>query len=142
MAIIVHFTAIEWRWFLGGSTIGSDAFLDIQPLVQRCDGDITSLQSNTIANKYDLSQKFATKHSLKVLRDYFATPQKSVYSCHPALDSLHLNTLKKLWEISEGMEAFQLQPNMAGWRWNDLQGGRTNSLDLEAEWQRVLEVIQ
>jgi len=66
----------------------------------------------------------------------FSPPDQSL------LDSLHLNTLKKLWEISEGMEAFQLQPNMAGWRRHELQGGRTNSLDLEAEWQRVLEVIQ
>merc|ERR1712192_287675 len=61
---------------------------------------------------------------------------------HP-LDTTHLNTLRKLWEISEGIQTFQ--PNMEvgyGWRVHNFQGGRASNLDLEAEWQRVLEVIQ
>jgi len=60
---------------------------------------------------------------------------------HP-LDTTHLNTLKKLWEISEEIQTFPLNPQGTGWRVHDFHGGRASNLDLEAEWQRVLESIQ
>ena len=71
----------------------------------------------------------------------FCSLLTSVYSCHPVLDTTHLNTLRKFWEISEGMQTFQ--PNIEyGWRVHNFQGGKASNLDLEAEWQRVLEVLQ
>ena len=48
-----------------------------------------------------------------------------------------LNTLRKLWEASEGMIGFQSDT----FAMREFQGGRSINLDLEAEWQHILEVI-
>ena len=48
-----------------------------------------------------------------------------------------LNTLRKLWETSEGMMGFQSDTRAM----REFKGGRTINLDLEAEWQHILEVI-
>merc|ERR1712130_114057 len=61
---------------------------------------------------------------------------------HP-LDNLHLNTLRKAWEIAEKIQVVQFTIQGPGaYQMHDFQGGKAINLDLEAEWQRVLEVIQ
>ena len=77
---------------------------------------------------------------MKVLSGYFGL---EIYSCHPALDNLHLNTLRKAWEIAEKIQVVQFTIQGPGaYQMHDFQGGKAINLDLEAEWQRVLEVIQ
>ena len=77
--------------------------------------------------------------------EFICAPQKCLqFSCHPALDIVHLNTLRKVWEISEEIQI--IKRNMVGpgaYRIHDFQGGRgASNVDLEAEWGRVLEVLQ
>ena len=43
-----------------------------------------------------------------------------------------MNTLRKLWEISDKIETFK----------GDFKGGRGSDLDLEPEWKRVLEKVE
>ena len=54
------------------------------------------------------------------------------------LGTVRLNTLRRLWEISDEMIGFRTGTVEA----QEFLGGRRSSLDLDAEWQRILEVIQ
>ena len=55
---------------------------------------------------HNCKKTFCHKYLLILaLRDYFVL---HLYSCHPALDKLHLNTLRKVWEISGEIEVVQL----------------------------------
>ena len=77
--------------------------------------------------------------------EFICAPQKCLqFSCHPALDIVHLNTLRKVWEISEEIQI--IKRNMVGpgaYRMHDFQGGRgASNVDLEAEWGRVLDFLQ
>ena len=61
----------------------------------------------------------------------------------PALVTLHLNTLRKVWDICDNIQVVQITWQGPGvYRMHNLKEGKTINLDLETEWQRVLEVIQ
>ena len=54
------------------------------------------------------------------------------------LGTIRLNTVRRLWEISDEMTGFRT----GTFEMQEFLGGRRSNLDLEAEWQRILEVIQ
>ena len=54
------------------------------------------------------------------------------------LGTIRLNTVRRLWEISDEMTGFRT----GTFEMQEFWGGRRSNLDLEAEWQRILEVIQ
>ena len=54
------------------------------------------------------------------------------------LRAVELNTLRRLWEISDEMTAFHTGTINV----QVFSGGRESHLDLDAEWQRILEEIQ
>ena len=65
---------------------------------------------------------------------------KLVASARPrqqAMETGSWNTLRKLWETSDEMMGFQSDTGAM----REFKGGRTINLDLEAEWQHILEVI-
>ena len=53
-----------------------------------------------------------------------------------------MNTLRKLWEISEEVQTFGCSFWVDKAFQGEFRGGKAINLDLEAEWERVLEVLK
>ena len=53
------------------------------------------------------------------------------------VDNKHLNTLRNLWDICERILTY----TSPGLQSRNFQGGKVPNLDLEAEWQRVLDTL-
>ena len=55
------------------------------------------------------------------------------------LGGINLDALRKVWAISDQMKLATFAPQATI---QDFGGGRMDNLDLEAEWQRVVDFLQ
>ena len=96
-----------------------------------------------LSNRWEIKMLFLPLH----LDDYWASISTSsghisklVAGTRPRqheMEAGSLITLRKLWETSDEMMGFQSDTGAM----REFKGGRTINLDLEAEWQHILEVI-